>query len=451
MERQQAFRAIDRLRDDLLGNATNLYGAKVYMTNIGGYAPNILQYYLLKSDPELDWALDSRWADGSAQYQIDFIHGTHPDFVIAGESYNGLTYSSIGQPAEDATFAALWLDPDYMAIDRFYGQAGRTVAVFARRVAYGGWRPPISEYVPSSAIVDPSGTQDGVRVSSGSLTYLQSYAARPVQADMIIGVTGAAGQQIAVLVNQNKIGNIVLGANQRSFQQSVELVAGWNDIVFEYANDSVVTFDRLLIVPHIAPPEPSPTPGLHIGSATYGGNCSAPPGNATADIAQSCNGKAVCDYTVDVARLGDPAGGCSKDFAVEFTCGADATPMNDNVPGEAGLKSHVTLSCPTPAAVAAAPPIGLSIHSATYGATCGAAAGNATGDVRRTCSGKTDCDYIVDVARLGDPSQGCAKDFAVDYSCGANATVLHGAVPAEAGLRKHLKLSCSPDSAGTRP
>ena len=39
-------------------------------------------------------------------------------------------------------------------------------------------------------------------------------------------------------------------------------------------------------------------PGISVASATYGGNCGAPQGNATYDVASSCYGKVDCQYTV---------------------------------------------------------------------------------------------------------------------------------------------------------
>jgi hypothetical protein len=57
-----------------------------------------------------------------------------------------------------------------------------------------------------------------------------------------------------------------------------------------------------------------PTSGLNIRSATYGGNCGAAQGNATRELASSCNGKTDCAHKVDVNRLGDPARKCGKDF-----------------------------------------------------------------------------------------------------------------------------------------
>lgn len=59
---------------------------------------------------------------------------------------------------------------------------------------------------------------------------------------------------------------------------------------------------------------------IRIRSAIYGANCTRRPGNETNDVARFCNGRANCSYTVDAARIGDPAYGCRKDFRVQYVC-----------------------------------------------------------------------------------------------------------------------------------
>ena len=65
---------------------------------------------------------------------------------------------------------------------------------------------------------------------------------------------------------------------------------------------------------------PSNDPNIHVILATYGYNCSATPGNATAKIRNRCDGRLNCDYRVEVSELGDPSPGCSKDFHVDYVC-----------------------------------------------------------------------------------------------------------------------------------
>jgi peptidoglycan/LPS O-acetylase OafA/YrhL len=215
------------------------------------------------------------------------------------------------------------------------------------------------------------------------------------------------------------------------------------------------------------------TDGLRITSATYGANCHAPIGNSTQALRTACNGGQVCDYTVDVDLLGDPAPGCAKNFSVEYRCAPGNALLTREAPGEAGLKSHLKLSCPaTPSSqvstivpTAATAPSGqassagktetaepaedsIRVQSATYGANCGAPAGNATSDVQMTCDDEHKCDYTIDISRLGNLSATCAKAFTAVYRCGSAAPVTVGA-PAEAGLGSSVTLSC--DSAASKP
>ena len=85
---------------------------------------------------------------------------------------------------------------------------------------------------------------------------------------------------------------------------------------------------------------------------------------------------------------------------------------------------------------------GLNVLSATYGYNCGVRQGNATSEVARTCDGKSECQYVVDVRKLGDPASGCAKNFVVDYACAPDHARLSKALPAEAGFGSKMDLSC---------
>lgn len=82
---------------------------------------------------------------------------------------------------------------------------------------------------------------------------------------------------------------------------------------------------------------------ISVLSATYGGNCGAPAGNVTSFLTSACNGLASCDYAVHYQTLGDPAYGCQKDFAVQWSC--DGVPQHLSLPGEAGFGSVAALSC----------------------------------------------------------------------------------------------------------
>jgi hypothetical protein len=94
-----------------------------------------------------------------------------------------------------------------------------------------------------------------------------------------------------------------------------------------------------------------------VTEATYGLNCKdhpvVPPyenwaraGNVTPAVARACDRKTgTCQFAVDVARLGDPAGGCSKDFLVAWRCGATGINKQARLAAEAHGRT-VSISCP---------------------------------------------------------------------------------------------------------
>lgn len=191
---------------------------------------------------------------------------------------------------------------------------------------------------------------------------------------------------------------------------------------------------------------------IFVRQATYGKNCGAMDGNVTRQVAKTCTGKKQCDYIVDVRNLGDPAANCGKDFTVNFSCGGDTAPHRVELPGEAGLGSHASLSC-EPGMLTSAPPSPVSappsetkdainVMQATYGKNCGAVDGNVTRQVAKSCTGKKECNYIVDVRNLGDPAPNCGKDFTVNFNCGDDAASHRVELPGEAGLGSLASLSC---------
>jgi hypothetical protein len=79
------------------------------------------------------------------------------------------------------------------------------------------------------------------------------------------------------------------------------------------------------------------------------------------------------------------------------------------------------------------------VRSATYGENCGGGAGNVTEKVQIACGGRETCDYVVDVAKLGDPGPNCGKDFSVQYVCNTSSAVRTATLPGEAnGHSVHL-------------
>jgi len=97
------------------------------------------------------------------------------------------------------------------------------------------------------------------------------------------------------------------------------------------------------ITPGNPPPRGLPS-SIQIQFATYGGNCGAPQGNVTSHIAQVCNGRMDCRYTIDYQVIGDPVVGCAKDYVVQYTCGT-GQPRVARAEPEAGFRSLVSLMC----------------------------------------------------------------------------------------------------------
>ncbi len=106
--------------------------------------------------------------------------------------------------------------------------------------------------------------------------------------------------------------------------------------------------------PGALPPAPNE---IRVVEATYGLSCidfKVPPpagnrvshGNASEVVANVCTHKqGMCEFLVDVGRIGDPAQNCGKDFSVKWRCG-DANDVHQvHLPSEANGKS-VSLSCP---------------------------------------------------------------------------------------------------------
>jgi len=74
----------------------------------------------------------------------------------------------------------------------------------------------------------------------------------------------------------------------------------------------------------------------------------------------------------------------------------------------------------------------IKVEEATYGGNCGAgvSAGNATQYFAKACDGRPSCKVVISVQELGDPAQGCGKDFSVRFLCDQQVPVrvrhLHG-------------------------
>lgn len=84
---------------------------------------------------------------------------------------------------------------------------------------------------------------------------------------------------------------------------------------------------------------------IKVISGTYGRNCNAKTGNATAPLSRACDGRGSCDFTIDTTALDDPAPNCSKDFAAEWKCGSGNTVYSAALSGLAGKADKLHLNC----------------------------------------------------------------------------------------------------------
>lgn len=88
-----------------------------------------------------------------------------------------------------------------------------------------------------------------------------------------------------------------------------------------------------------------PAVPIKVVSGTYGRNCNAKAGNATAQLAKTCNGQGSCDFVIDPATLEDPAPTCSKDFAAEWRCGDGNAVYSAALSALSGKNDKLRLSC----------------------------------------------------------------------------------------------------------
>jgi hypothetical protein len=84
---------------------------------------------------------------------------------------------------------------------------------------------------------------------------------------------------------------------------------------------------------------------IKVVSGTYGKNCNAKAGNATAQVAKACDGHGSCDFAIDTATLEDPAPNCSKDFGVEWKCGNGNAVYSAALSALTGKNDKLHLNC----------------------------------------------------------------------------------------------------------
>lgn len=98
-----------------------------------------------------------------------------------------------------------------------------------------------------------------------------------------------------------------------------------------------------------AEPEPeyeSAYPSIRIDDATYGGNCGAPAGNATARVTEACADRAWCILAVKREEFNEPESCCKKELVVTYRC--DSGPQRrTTVEGDAHGR-RLILDCEAP-------------------------------------------------------------------------------------------------------
>lgn len=90
----------------------------------------------------------------------------------------------------------------------------------------------------------------------------------------------------------------------------------------------------------------SDKPVIKITAGTYGGNCGGKPGNATAALARTCDGRALCDYKIDISALEDPAPSCDKNYTAEWKCGSGSNVYLASLSAGASRGGQLMLACP---------------------------------------------------------------------------------------------------------
>jgi hypothetical protein len=172
--------------------------------------------------------------------------------------------------------------------------------------------------------------------------------------------------------------------------------------------------------PVINLPPVSPRVNLHINSARWeavggGGWC-----DATAQVAQACDGKKNCQLPVDERYVcgKDPAPGRNKNLVIGYACnGQQQTPVAYPDFATAALRCDGHGNPPPPP-----PPHRpgiLQVQSARWEVIGGGGWCDATPQMAQACNGKSVCRIRVDERNLcnGDPAPGQLKSLDVNYSC----------------------------------
>ena len=148
-----------------------------------------------------------------------------------------------------------------------------------------------------------------------------------------------------------RVGPVTVFRLQQSGHVSARRAADIADVVKELGPSAGVTLtsatvrgeDLFLAFEAVGPATGGQA--IRVVDATFGANCGAPPGNATAIVRSKCDGQTSCRFRVDVNEIGDPAYGCAKDFSVAWTCRAEGLPRRAALEPEAGFGGTVLLAC----------------------------------------------------------------------------------------------------------
>lgn len=83
---------------------------------------------------------------------------------------------------------------------------------------------------------------------------------------------------------------------------------------------------------------------IKVVSGSYGKNCGASRGDATAELARQCNGLQTCRYVLREAPAGSPSVRCRTDFRAEWLC-TDTEFHTATLSANAEPGSTLVLSC----------------------------------------------------------------------------------------------------------
>lgn len=120
-----------------------------------------------------------------------------------------------------------------------------------------------------------------------------------------------------------------------------------HDVYTRLPTNMVATLpaQNVVAVSPASAPSTAETILIKVVSGTYGRNCNAKAGNATAPLSKACDGRSSCDFIIDTTALEDPAPNCAKDFAAEWKCGNGNAVYSAALSSLTGKNDKLRLSC----------------------------------------------------------------------------------------------------------